>query len=244
MKNNMKENPILENGIIKDKKENSIIIEEKEPLIENKDINKKELLINQIIEKSLFTKYFNFALFCLISIFTTYGIFISYFSTVIIPVQQYFKISHFILELTSSILFIGIAIGSGSVGFLTKKFGRILIFNLALLLLSITTIIMSLFLQLIVFIICRVLIGLCVGIILPVSINIASEYISQKYRCLFLGILWGFQGLGFLILNLIAFIVIPQLEPEKLGLFNLILCIFPVATSLICFFSLMIVQEI
>ena len=232
----MKENPTLEIEKTNDEEDNNTKIEENEPLLKNKDLNKKELLINKIIEKSLFTKYFNYALLCLISVFITYGIAINYFTTIIIPIQQYFKIDHFILEFISSIIFIGIAIGSGSVGYLTKKLGRIMIINSSLILLSIITIIMSIFLNLSAFIICRILMGLCLGLILPISLNIASEYISQKYRCLFLGILWSFTGLGNLILNLIAFMIIPQLKYEKLRLFNFILCIFPLFTCVICFF--------
>ena len=193
----------------------------------------KDLYLDDIINKTpISNKYIIFISLYMSFMFITYGIELGLMNTIIIPVQKKFNLSNFLLETSISFIFLGICTGSSIAGILTEKMGRIFLINFLFIILSITHLIMSIFLYFTVFIVCRLVIGFCLGIILPISLNICGEYLSNKYRCLLLMCMWSFLEIGEIILNLFALAIIPNLEIKNLNDYLCLLLLFPIIATL------------
>ena len=162
------------------------------------------------------------------------------FNFIIKPFGDYFDLeeSDIEIQVATSSLFLGIAIGCASAGFITNKFGRMFSIHFSNGLLLVSHIVMSAWLNLYVFIVCRSIVGLTLGIIIPIFMNIFGEYCPIKYRGFLLMVAWSFYGIGQLITNLIGFAVMPELQDSKLRTFLLILTILPFLCFVTCLFLL------
>ena len=199
----------------------------------------QELLLDRIIEKTTFSRHRLFIFLCMIFIFIADGIEMFLFGLIIIPFKKYFSLEEGpLLEFTSSTLFLGIALGSLLVSYLSDKLSRVTIVLSSSLLLTISHLIMTIFLHLIVFIVCRTLIGLSLGILMPIFINIYGEYLPSKYRGFLLMFAWSFFGVGMMIMNTTALFIMPELEEEQLQNLFIILLTFPSLATTSCFFLL------
>ena len=224
-------------------KENNNEIKEDNPALLNineDEMNEKQLLIDKILEKTTFSKYRIFIMICMIFMFIANGMEMCLFSLIILPFQNYFELNEksILLEISSSSLFLGVAIGSGIAGYIIDFFGRIFTIKISSILMTVSHLIMSLLLYLPIFNICRCLIGLSLGIIIPILINIYGEYLPSKYRGFLLMVAWSFFGFGWLIMNILALLIMPELEKEKIQKFLLILFFFPLFASISCIFLL------
>jgi len=214
----------------------------------------EEGLYEKIMGKVTFSRNRVRIIICMIFIFIADGMEMTVFNFIIKPFGDYFELeeSDIEIQITTSALFLGIAIGSGTASLITSKLGRVLSIKISniiffishlltfLHLIEISPIIfsgivailnaerlMSLWLSLPVFIICRSIVGLTLGIIIPIFMNIYGEYLPVQYRGFLLMVAWSFYGIGQLITNLIGLAVMSKLESERLKLFLLILSILP-----------------
>ena len=228
----------LDEGISREEK--IISEDENHPLLEednNRNINskiKEKLLIDKIIDKTNFSKYKISSLFCMIFIFLSYGIELYLFNAIMLPMKEKFKLNNIFLGFINSALFLGTIFGSFFAGNLSKKFGRIKIININLITLTIFHLIMGIWLKIYIFIICRIVIGFSIGILVTLSINIYSEYLTSKNRGLFLMLLWSYGNIAQILQNLIAYFYLPKLENLKIEKYILMLFSFPLITTLIC----------
>ena len=215
---------------------NPIIDNNENPLMPF-DIEEKpeEELYEHILEKSTFTRYRFYIMICMVFVFIADGMEMTIFNFIIQPFGDYFGLDESDIEtqITTSSLFLGIAIGCTSASFITNKIGRILSIHISNIILFISHLVMSAWLNLYVFIISRCIIGLALGIIIPIFMNIFGEYCPVKYRGFLLMVAWSFYGIGQLITNLIGFAVMPKLQDSKLKTFLLIL-LFLLFLCLIC----------
>ena len=211
-----------------------IISEIAEPIGEGNK-KKEELLIDKIMEKTTFSKHRIYIMICMIFMFLTNGMEMCLFNLIIMPFKNYFYLKEgFLLEFTTSLLFLGVAFGSGAASYISKIFGRIPTIKILIIILSIFHLLMGLFLYLPVFIICRFAIGFCLGNIIPILINIYGEYLPDKYRGVLLMLAWSFFGFGMVILNIHALIIMPELEKEKIQKLLLIILSLPILSTISC----------
>ena len=164
---------------------NPIIDNNENPLMPF-DIEEKpeEELYEHILEKSTFTRYRFYIMICMVFVFIADGMEMTIFNFIIQPFGDYFGLDESDIEtqITTSSLFLGIAIGCTSASFITNKIGRILSIHISNIILFISHLVMSAWLNLYVFIISRCIIGLALGIIIPIFMNIFGEYCPVKYR--------------------------------------------------------------
>ena len=189
----------------------------------------EEGLYEKIMGKVTFSRNRVRIIICMIFIFIADGMEMTVFNFIIKPFGDYFELeeSDIEIQITTSALFLGIAIGSGTASLITSKLGRVLSIKISNIIFFISHLLMSLWLSLPVFIICRSIVGLTLGIIIPIFMNIYGEYLPVQYRGFLLMVAWSFYGIGQLITNLIGLAVMSKLESERLKLFLLILSILP-----------------
>ena len=189
----------------------------------------EEGLYEKIMGKVTFSRNRVRIIICMIFIFIADGMEMTIFNFIIKPFGDYFELeeSDIEIQITTSALFLGIAIGSGTASLITSKLGRVLSIKISNIIFFISHLLMSLWLSLPVFIICRSIVGLTLGIIIPIFMNIYGEYLPVQYRGFLLMVAWSFYGIGQLITNLIGLAVMSKLESERLKLFLLILSILP-----------------
>lgn len=201
---------------------------------------KEEGLYDQIMDKTTFSRNRIFIMICMVFIFISDGMEMTIFSFIIKPFGEYFGFeeSDVTVQVAASSLFLGIIFGSALAGFITKKFGRILIINISNFFILISHLLSGLLLYYPVYIICRCIMGLTLGIIIPIFMNIFGEYCPSKYRGFLLMVSWSFYGVGQMITNVIGLFVMPELEKDKLKIFLLILTIFPFLAFISCIFLL------
>ena len=156
----------------------------------------KEKIIDRIIENGYLTKY---PLFITISIFISFisnGLVVNIFNLIIIPTKNYFNASDFITEIMAGILFIGLALGSGFASFLSEKYGRALIIKIFSGIMSITYLFSTVFFNIFIFLLSRIILGFSVGIIEPLIFNTFGEYLPIKIRGFLLINTWFFYTLA------------------------------------------------
>lgn len=200
--------------------------EEKQKLIDdesylNKSIDSlklKEIIdINNIISKGFFTLYPLLSLFTTFSFMLVDGIEMCIFGLLIIPIEKYFNTKYIIIQCLSSILFIGVAIGSFLSGYITKIIGRTLCLKSAFIIIGFVHFLTGIFFILPIFFISRLITGICLGIYLPVTMNILTEYLPIKFRGFYLMFIWCIFNLGLIVLICISKKIMPTLEENDVS---------------------------
>lgn len=206
--------------------------------IESTNNEYKEKIIDRIIEHGYFTKY---PIFITISIFTCFianGFVVNIFNLIIMPTKKYFNASDFITQIIAAVLFIGLAFGSGFASMLSEKYGRAKVIKIFSGVMCVTYLISSIFFKLSLFLLSRIILGFCVGVIEPLIFNTFGEYLPSKIRGFLLMNSWFFYTLAVFLENIIALKVIPYLETENLQKYLIILNFFFILNFLINFFML------
>jgi inositol transporter-like SP family MFS transporter len=198
---------------------------------------------NQLLIDEIFNKYgfgcFTFKIFMTCFIFHIMeGLHLTMFSSMIIPITNYYKLSKFQEKFIPGAYFLAIAFGSLSLGFLSKKIGRVRLFNFFSFLNLFCHLTMALSKNANLFFISRLIIGYSMGINLPISMNILTECSPTKGRSIIL--IFSFLGfnIGYVILLLIMLIVMPNLEANKTQEVLLWACIPTLISLLYNFFIL------
>jgi len=163
------------------------------------------------------------------------GLHMTFFSTLILPIQQIFLLKDHYLELLSGILFAGVGIGSALSGYMTSKYGRKFVINFFVLTIFFSNLILAFTINFFLFSLFRFIIGLSMGLIIPTSINLLTEKLPLKYRSIFLNFVWIGFNFGNLFLLVLVYYIMPNYEisgfkrllltSSFLSLFVFILCI-------------------
>lgn len=186
----------------------------------------KEKIIDKIIENGFFTKYPLFITASIITCFIANGLILNIFNLIIIPTKKYFKASDFSTQIMAGILFVGLAFGSGIASFLSEKYGRAKIIKILSFIMFITYLISTIFFNIFIFLISRIILGFTVGTIEPLIFNTFGEYLPIKIRGFLLMNSWFFYTLAVFLENIIALKVMPYLESENLQEYLIILNFF------------------
>ena len=113
------------------------------------------------------------------------GLHVSLTGMIFIPIVKYYRLSQLRGCLISSSLMIFMAIGNLISGFLTNKFVRKKIIIYSLLTISVGSI-LSTYPSWIILLFCRCIIGLSLGIVMPINTNNLSEVLPLKLRSFWL----------------------------------------------------------
>ena len=198
----------------------------------------KMKIIDRIIENGYFTKY---PIYITISIFTCFivnGFVVNIFNLIIIPTKKYFNCSDFITQIMAGIIFLGLAFGSGLASILSDKYGRAKIIKMFSGIMCITYLLSTIFFNLIIFILSRIILGFCVGIIEPLIFNTFGEYLPTKIRGFLLMNSWFFYTLAVFLQNIIALKIMPYLQIRYLQKYLFVLNVFFIINFIINYFIL------
>ena len=198
---------------------------------------KLEKSIDEIINNSSLTKYsilnyINSSIFVFID-----GIEMHFFIFLLIPFREYFNFSKTYESVCASIIFFGFALGSFSVGYLTKIYGRELVLKATSISIVLFHLIIIIFLNKVIFLIMRFFMGISLGIYF-IFLNLFSEYRPISSRGFQLNLLWAFYQISCLIQILIVLMIMPNYEEKKLRLTLLVYLIFPLIGSIVHYFTL------
>ena len=197
---------------------------------------KEEELYEQMMDRATFRKNRIKVIICMVFFFLADGMELFSFNLLIKPFGDYFEFedSSVQIQIAASSIFLGIMIGSIIASFLTKKFGRILTINCSNLLFFISYLLKGIWMSFAVFIICKTLTGLALGIIVPIFLNVYGEYLPTKFRGILLMVAWVVFGFGTLITNCLGLVIMPELQKDKLQTFLLALSVFPFLSFISC----------
>lgn len=209
--------------------------------LQSEEVNNKkknESLIDGIMNNGFLTKYPILIIICIHFSFLADGVEMTLMSVLIIPIKTYFNLSTFQIQLVAATLFLGVGLGSFSSGWLSKSVGRIASLKFTLFLLLISHLMMAISLSVGMFICTRILIGYSLGVIIPLSLGLYSEFIPIKIRGCLLLMTWLFFFVGYLFNGIIAYCQMPNLEMSKIKKVLTILTIFPFLSFLVNLFLL------
>jgi len=151
-------------------------------------------------------------------IYTAYeGFSLAYFSIILIPFTELYNLEGIEVQIISSIIFIGVGIGSFSSGSLSKSFSRIITLKIVFPILVLLFFLMGLIKNIYVFTIIRFFIGFITGIYLPISQSIFIEYLPVRLRGMTISLDWNGFNIASIIIICIMLIIMPNLEKQYLS---------------------------
>jgi MFS family permease len=166
------------------------------------------------------------------------GIMWYYFPLLLIPLKNYYSMSHYELDIIASIFFAGMAIGSLFIPYLVNHLGRVWTINLALMICTICLFCTSFSHDKISFSVLRVIIGISGGVLPPISQSRLLELMPLKHRGFWQTMCWGFSIIGALLMLYLMYIIMPDLEESQLPKLLKITCVFPLLCLIYNFFCL------
>lgn len=177
-------------------------------------------------------------IFITCTILSLEGLHMTLFPNLIIPMREYYSLNSELIKMVSGILFIGVGLGSFLTGYFTKKFGRVIVIKMFISLLCISHLVLALYDNLFMLCLCRFIIGFALGIIVPISLSLLSEYLPIKYRAFVLTSVWASYNIGQLSLSIIMYNIMPNFETNKLRLTLIIALVLPIITLVVNLYML------
>lgn len=168
--------------------------------------------IEELLEKIGYGSYQLRIILIVFFVISIEGIHLTLMSSMIIPLKGYFNTTSFGIETLSGIIFIGVGIGSLSIGLLSNNFNRDFTLKMSLALTLFSHLITIIFKNIIIFSICRFFIGYGVGISVPLTLNVLCEYLPIKARSYTLTAVWASFGLGQAFVAIFMLIFMPNFE--------------------------------
>lgn len=192
--------------------------------------------INDLIEKIGFGPQQWKSIFLVSLLISIEGLELTMMSSMIIPLKSFFQINEFEIKIVSSIIFIGVAVGSYLIPAFTNLIGRINTINLHMVLLCFFHLICALTNDFISFTISRFIIGINVGVCVPLSLNVLCEFLPVKLRALVLTAVWFTYALGQSYLLLIMYSTMPDFEVTEVKNVLLLAWVLPLSTTIFTYF--------
>ena len=207
----------------------------------NKDnLNKEMPIIDQIFEKRGYCLYTYKHIFLTFLVISVEGLHMSLFSSMIIPFTSYYNLNESNVKFLSSILFLGVGLGSLTSGYISSKYSRPYSINCCLFLIFISNLLLAFSENLFCFAACRFIIGISLGLIVPVSLNLLTECLPIKNRSLVLTCIWIAFSIGNLYNLILMLNLMPFLQKEYVFQTLLFLSLLPLFTLII---SLIYLQD-
>jgi MFS family permease len=195
-------------------------------------------LMDFLVNQKGYTKYHFMMILFTCFILSIDGIHMCLFSNVYIPFQKLHQLSEFEMSMISSSIFLAIGIGSFLTTFEVIASQRKNSIILSTFLSLIFNLLMGLVTNLYLFITFRFLIGVCIGVMMPMINNLLCEYLPIKFRSFNMVLTGASFYFGSIYLNLIMLYFIPNYEPDKLHYVFLFISIPNLVFTTVLFFKL------
>jgi AAHS family 4-hydroxybenzoate transporter-like MFS transporter len=141
------------------------------------------------------------------------GFHFSFVSNMIISLKQYYQMEDADIELINGFFFIAVGIGSLITGYLSKNFKRIRIIITVVFIVAVCHVSLA-FSNLVFFALFRLILGMCQGIAVPITINLLTEYLPVRMRSVMITGVWLSYNFGQLINLFLMLFIMPNNEVE------------------------------
>lgn len=169
-------------------------------------------VIDQILEEKGYCSFTYKHILLTFLVLAVEGLHMSLFSSMIIPLTNLYGLRESDIKFLSSVLFIGVGFGSLISGSITSKYSRTLVINTFLAVICISNVLLAVSNNYFIFAFFRVLIGIGLGLIVPMSLNLLTECLPITNRSLVLTCIWIAFGVGNMFNLLVMLRLMPYLE--------------------------------
>lgn len=208
-------------------------IDEDHDFLVNKD-NKFDF--NDLVEKIGYQSMHNKIIISCFLLILLEGSSFTFTATYIIALEKYFMTDDFMISILSSIIFVGVGLGSFSIGLLEPYFSRLVLIKYNFLSFIVFSLMLIFCSNIYVFCLVRLLIGYNIGVFIPIMLNILYEFLPIKFRTFWSLFVWtGFQ-IGQILNSFIALILMKNYESEMVPYVTFVLAIIYIIVGIPCFF--------
>lgn len=152
---------------------------------------------------------------------------------ILIPLKKLYNLSDYDIQLASGIMMIFVALGSVMSGHLIKKFPRMNVINNSILATFILHLLMGMFQNFVFYVLVRILLGISIGIFIPLITNLLCEYCPIHRRSFVFNATWVGYNLGCLFFATSQLYIMPDLEEDKLQKLLLFTSILPLTVYIL-----------
>lgn len=191
------------------------------------------------IDKIGYTKYHLKLLLMTFIVFGLDGFHLTLSSNMIIPFQSYYNMNVFWLELSSGIIFLGIAISSLFLKNLISLFGnRLTLFKFGIIVINLGHLMSILINDKILFSISRFLCGIGLGVAQAIILSITCESIPLTNRAVAIACCWVGYSVCQGLCCIVMIILMPNYESEMTPYVLFVCFVLLLLASLYCYFEL------
>jgi MFS family permease len=173
-----------------------------------------EKLMDSIINKHGYG-FHTWKLFILVfCILSTEGFHLTFVGNMIISLKTFLQVDDTSIQFISSLCFLSVGFGSISISYITLLLNRMSIIYITLLLIAVGHITMAFVQDIVIFSIIRMIVGFSIGVCIPISLNLFTEYLPINKRSIMLTGVWLGFGFGQLFNLILMYIIMPNNEPD------------------------------
>jgi MFS family permease len=172
-------------------------------------------LIDQIINNYGYGWYTWKTFIVVFFIISLEGFHLTFFGNMLIPLKQYYDMSDWHVQLISSLFFLAVGFGSISAGYFSNQFRRIYILYGVQFALALGHLLLGLSPNMEIFAVLRCIIGYCIGVAVPISLNLLTEYLPIHFRSIMLTGVWFGFVVGQLYNLILVLIIMPNYETNR-----------------------------
>jgi MFS family permease len=143
------------------------------------------------------------------------GFHLTFVGNMIISIKAFFEIEESDVQLVSSFCFLSVGFGSIITGYITERFKRMHIIYIAEFVMAVGHVLLGVVSNMIIFSIIRVIIGFCIGVAVPLALNLFAESLPIRNRSMMLTGVWFGFGFGQLFNLILMYFIMPNNEPEQ-----------------------------
>jgi MFS family permease len=173
-------------------------------------------IIEQILEKKGYDINTFKYIFLILIIIILEGLHMSFFSQMLLPLKEYYSLTDFEIKFVSGMLFLGVGMGSILSGVITSKYERTMVIKTCISVIFVCNLLLAIN-SYITFLVFRVTIGFCLGVVVPTGINLLAECLPIKSRSFVLTCIWFGFTFGQLYLLTSMLFIMPNFEKEHVS---------------------------
>ena len=181
-------------------------------LIEYKESLRNDIIIGELIEKIGYSsKQWTILLICFF-VLSIEGIQLTDIAFMYIPLKEYYEIGNTEIQIATSLLFTGFALGSILLQIIKKFISRRVLIRTTIVCEFIMHLLLTISPSIVYFILCKFILGFLIGITTPIIINVLCEYIPNKNRSFTMNAVWSFYFIGQLIVLTTMYFAMPKFK--------------------------------
>lgn len=206
----------------------------------NDETKRERPLLDHYINQAGFTAFQYKTLLITCFVLFIDGMHMTILNIVFIPFSKFFNLSDFDVSVISSLMFLSVALGSILSSYHTKVASRVKVIELCILLTFVSTLAHMISKSLAGFILCRFLVGVAVGLLMPLANNMLCEVLPTNFRSFFLILTGVFFIVGACFNCLVVYMCMPQFQPDRL---NRVFIIISLPLAVFWFVTRLLIQE-